>query len=205
MKELGLHCYFLSIEVAYSPKGLLFIQKYIWDILSQAGLTDTKSVATPLEVNAKLAISDGTFLPGPTQYRLVVGILVYLTITRLDIAFAVHAVNRFVTTPTTIHWQPLCVLFVIFITQRQNAILSSSNSLTFIAYSNSDQAGNIYEKSTTGYCVFLGQRVFCCSYHIWNSLALTSTTWVSTSHNPHLSNVIRKVNIKREFFWGDKR
>lgn len=90
-------------------------------------------------MNAKLAISDGTFLPGPTQYRLVVGSLVYLTITRLDIAFAVHAVNRFVTTPNPIHWQPLCVPFVIFITQQQNAILSSSNSLTFIAYSNSDR------------------------------------------------------------------
>lgn len=147
MKELGLHCYFLSIEVAYSPNGLLLIQKYIWDILSEAGLTDTKSVATPLEVNVKLAISDGTFLPDPTQYRRVVGSLFYLTITRLDIAFAVHAVNRFVTAPTTIHWQPLCVPFV---------ILSSSNSLTLIAYSNSDQAGNIYEKFTTGYCVFLG-------------------------------------------------
>lgn len=54
MKDPGILCYFLGIEVAYSPKGLLLTQqKYIHDILSRVALTDTKLVNTPMEVNVK--------------------------------------------------------------------------------------------------------------------------------------------------------
>lgn len=41
-------------ETDTKKNGLLHTrQKYIWDILSSVGLTDTNSVATPLKVNAK--------------------------------------------------------------------------------------------------------------------------------------------------------
>lgn len=58
MKDLGILCYFIGIEVAYSPKGLWLIQKkYIHDILSITALTDTKLLDTPMEVNVKLGLT----------------------------------------------------------------------------------------------------------------------------------------------------
>jgi hypothetical protein len=39
----------------------------------------------------------------PTLYRTIVGSLVYLTITRPDIAYVVHVVSQFVASPTTVH------------------------------------------------------------------------------------------------------
>ncbi|XP_019451840.1 PREDICTED: uncharacterized protein LOC109353939 [Lupinus angustifolius] len=105
MKDLGTLTYFLGIEVASSPRGYLLSQsKYIADILDLVSLSDTKVVDSPLETNARYTSSDGVPLSEPTLYRTLVGSLVYLTITRPDIAYAVHIVSQFVSSPTTVHW-----------------------------------------------------------------------------------------------------
>lgn len=42
-----------------------------------------------------------------TRYRHLVGSLVYLTVTRPDIAHAVHIVSQFVSAPTSVHYDHL--------------------------------------------------------------------------------------------------
>ena len=84
MKNLGSLGYFLGIKVAYSHKGYLLSQsKYVVDILERAGLTDNKTVDTPIKVNAKYSSSDGVLLSSPTVYHTIVESLVYLAITLL--------------------------------------------------------------------------------------------------------------------------
>lgn len=65
------------------------------EVIHRAGLTDTTVVATPIEWNVPLSTSDGVPLGDPTLYRELVGCLVYLTVTRPDIAYAVHVVSQF--------------------------------------------------------------------------------------------------------------
>jgi len=94
MKDLGYLRYFLCIEVAYSLRGYLFSQsKYVADILERAKLTDNKTVDTPIEVNTRYSSSDDLPLINPTLYRTIVESLVYLTITRPDIAYVFHVVS----------------------------------------------------------------------------------------------------------------
>ena len=60
MKDLGHLSYFLGLEITHSIDGLYITQaKYASDLLSQAGLTDSKTVDIPVELNAHLTPSGG--------------------------------------------------------------------------------------------------------------------------------------------------
>ncbi|GKV18658.1 hypothetical protein SLEP1_g29008 [Rubroshorea leprosula] len=96
MKDLGVLTYFLGLEVTSSNDGYLLSQvKYASNLVSKAKLNDGKSVSTPLEPNVKLTPMHGSLLSDPTHYQQLVGSLVYLTMTRLDIAYAIHIVSQF--------------------------------------------------------------------------------------------------------------
>ncbi|RVX06473.1 Retrovirus-related Pol polyprotein from transposon RE1 [Vitis vinifera] len=55
-----------------------------------AGLTDSKTVDTLVELNVHLTPSGGKPLSNPSLYIRLVGSLVYLTVTRPDISYVVH-------------------------------------------------------------------------------------------------------------------
>ena len=98
MKDLGPLTYFLGLEVQQSRKGMFLHQhKYAIDLIDLASLTEATPVDTPLEVNVKLRKDDGDLLSDPTFSRRLVGSLVYLTTTRLDISYAVNVVSQFMT------------------------------------------------------------------------------------------------------------
>ncbi|KAK3023343.1 hypothetical protein RJ639_043530 [Escallonia herrerae] len=61
-----------------------------YDLLSRAGLTDSKTASTPLEPNVRFTPLDGTPLRDPTLHRTLDDSLVYLTVTCPDMAYAVH-------------------------------------------------------------------------------------------------------------------
>jgi histone deacetylase 1/2 len=69
-------------------------------------MTICKAVATPLSVSENLSLTDGAILSSEdsTRYRSIVGVLQYITLTRLDIAFSVHKVYQFLHAPTTVYW-----------------------------------------------------------------------------------------------------
>ncbi|CAA2969944.1 Retrovirus-related Pol poly from transposon TNT 1-94 [Olea europaea subsp. europaea] len=104
MKNLGPLTYFLGLEVHTDSTGIFLNQhKYIQDLITLAGLQDSSSVDTPLEVNVKYRREEGELLPDPTIFRQLVGSLNYLTITRPDISFAVQQVSQFMQTPRHLH------------------------------------------------------------------------------------------------------
>ena len=87
MKDLGHLSYFLGFEITHSIDGLYITQaKYASKLLSRAGHTDSKTinsktVDTPVELNAHLTPSGGKPLSNPSLYRCLIGSLVYLTVT----------------------------------------------------------------------------------------------------------------------------
>jgi hypothetical protein len=91
MSDLGALSYFLGIEVLQTQNGIyLFQAKYIQDLLDRFGLSDTCTIATPMYLHLSLRPTHGTPLEDPSRYIHLVGSLVYLTVTRPDIAHAVH-------------------------------------------------------------------------------------------------------------------
>jgi len=104
MSDLGPLSYFLGIEVQHSPKGYFLSQsKYIEDLIGRSGISDNRTAATPMDLHMQLHPTDGTPIEDPSQYHYIVGSLVYLTVTRPDIAHAVHILSQFVSAPTSVH------------------------------------------------------------------------------------------------------
>ena len=91
MKDLGHLNYFLGPEITHCIDGLYIIQaKYVSELLSRAGLTDSKTIDTPVELNAHLTPSEEKPLSNPSLYKRLVDSLVYLTVTRPNISYVVH-------------------------------------------------------------------------------------------------------------------
>jgi hypothetical protein len=146
-------------------------------LISKAGLMDDKVVDTPLEPNAKFSPSDGKPLPNVTLYRELVGRLVYLTVTRPDIAHAVHVVSQYMSAPTTAHFAAvLRIIRYLNGNLFQGLLLPASSSLQLRAYSDADWAGDHNDRrSTTGYCVFLGDSLISWRSKKQSTVARSST------------------------------
>ena len=105
MKDLGTLSYFLGLEITSSSDEYYLSQvKYASDLLSKVGITNNKIVSTPLEYNAKLTPLDGKLISNATRYRQLVGRLIYLTITCLDISHAVSMVSKFMDAHHSVHY-----------------------------------------------------------------------------------------------------
>jgi hypothetical protein len=103
MKDLGELCYFLGIEVIQFPKGIWLLQRqYALNKLSKYGMMGCKPISIPLEQNVKLSADEGDLVEDTTMYRRIVESLIYMTITRLDLSYAVGVVSQFMQTP----WKP---------------------------------------------------------------------------------------------------
>jgi len=162
MKDLGSLSYFLGLEISSDSSGYYLTQaRYASDLLSRAGLTDSKTAPTPLEYNTRLTPMEGSPLSDATLYRQLVGSLVYLTVTRPDIAQAVHIVSQFLSAPRSTHYAAvLRILRYVKGTLFYGLHYSASSPLELRAFSDADWAGDPTDRrSTTGYCFFLGDSL----------------------------------------------
>jgi hypothetical protein len=95
----------LGIEILQSSKGYYLSQsKHIEGLIARFGISDNHTAGTPMDIHLKLRPSDGPPLHDPSHYRHIVDSLVYLTITKPDIAHAVHILSQFVAAPTSVHY-----------------------------------------------------------------------------------------------------
>jgi hypothetical protein len=124
-------------------------------------LTDIKVVSTPLEMNARLSPLDGTPFSDATIYCQLVSSLVYLNVTRPNIAHAVHLVSQFLAAPYSTHYVAVIhILRYIKGTMFHGLHFSAHSTLDLCAYSDADWAGDPTDRrSTIGFCFFLGDSL----------------------------------------------
>ena len=130
--------------------------------MSRAGLTDSKTVDTPVEFNAHLTPTGGNPLSNPSLYRRLVGSLVYLTVTRPDISYAVHQVSQYLSTPRSTHYVAvLRILRYLKGTLFHGLFYFAQSPLVLYAFFDADWAGDpIDRRSTIGYWLLLSSWFF---------------------------------------------
>ena len=162
MKDLGHLSYFLGLEITHSTDGLYITQaKYASKLLFRARLTDSKTIDTPVEFNAHLTPLGGKALFNPSLYKRLVGSLVYLTVTHLDISYTVHQVSQYLFAPRSTHYAALLrILRYLKGTLFHGLFYSAQSPLVLCAFSDADWAGDPTDRrSATGYCFLLGSSL----------------------------------------------
>ncbi|GKF39935.1 uncharacterized mitochondrial protein-like protein, partial [Tanacetum coccineum] len=104
MNSMGELPFFLGLQVKQKEYGIFISQdKYVAEILKKFDFVSVKTVSTPIETNKSLTKDEEAADVDVHLYRSMIGSLMYLTVSRPDIMFAVCARSRFQVTPKTSH------------------------------------------------------------------------------------------------------
>nr|GEV53699.1 uncharacterized mitochondrial protein AtMg00810-like [Tanacetum cinerariifolium] len=153
MSSIGELTFFLVLQVKQKPDGIFISQdKYVVEILRKFRLTDGKSASTLIDTEKPLLKdSDGEDVDVHT-YRSMIGSLMFLTSSRLDIMFEVCACARFQVTPKVSHLHAVKRIFRYLKGKLRLGLWYPKDSpYNLVAYLDSDYAGeSLDRKSATG-------------------------------------------------------
>jgi hypothetical protein len=160
MSDLGRMKYFLGVEVIQNAE-LIFIcqKKYAREVLGRFGMEHSNAVQNPIVPGFKLTKNEENAKGvNTTEYKQLVGSLLYLTATRPDLMYAVGLVSRYMERPTEMHLQAVKrILRYLRGTTEFGIIYRKGDEGQLRAYADSDYAGDVDDrKSTSGFVFMLG-------------------------------------------------
>nr|GEW09842.1 hypothetical protein [Tanacetum cinerariifolium] len=191
MRELT---FFLGLQVKQSEEGIFISQDtYVAQILKKFDFSSVKTTSTPIETHKPLVKDKEATDVDVHLYRSMIGSLMYLTASRLDIMFAVCACSRFQVTPKLTHLYVVKRIFRYLKGQPKLGLWYHRDSpFDLEAYLDSDYAGaNLDRKFTTRGCQFLGRRLI--------SWQCKKQTIVATSTTE--AEYVAAANYCRQIFW----
>ncbi|XP_071736109.1 uncharacterized mitochondrial protein AtMg00810-like [Rutidosis leptorrhynchoides] len=191
MIDLGPLNYFLGISATRITNGMfLSPRKYALDILECAQMTNCKPCLTPVDTQSKLGL-EGPPFTDPTLYRSLAGALQYLTFTRPDLTYAVQQLCLYMHDPREPHFAALKRVLRYLRGFIDNGLqLFASSTTKLIPYSDADWGGCPgTRRSTSGYCVFLGDNLLswsskrqatisCSSDEVEYRVVVAETCWI---------------------------
>ncbi|GJU37060.1 putative ribonuclease H-like domain-containing protein, partial [Tanacetum coccineum] len=154
MSSMGKLTFFLGLQVKQQPDRIFIsLDKYVANILKKFDYWSIRTASTPIESNKPLVKDEDGEDVDVHVYRSMIGSLMYLTASRLDIMFAVCACARFQVTPKASHLNVVKRIFRYLKHQPKLGLWYPRDSpFVLEAFSDSDYVGaSLDRKSTTEY------------------------------------------------------
>ncbi|XP_040361976.1 secreted RxLR effector protein 161-like [Rosa chinensis] len=133
------------------------------EVSERFGMERSNSVRNPIVPDFKITKNEGGVRVDVTQYKQMVGSLMYVTVTRPDLMFVVSLVSRYMEKLTELHMQTIkrILRHVRGTVELGVCYKEGANSgEELVAFSNSDYAGNVDDRrSTSGYVFMLSNGV----------------------------------------------
>jgi hypothetical protein len=207
MTDLGKMRHFLGVEVIQNSQGIFMCQhRYAKEILERFGMENSNAVCSPMVTGTKLSKHDTGNKVDPTQFKQIIGSLMYLTATRPDLMFAVNMIARFMEHPVESHMMAAKrILRYIKGTLELGILYKKGEQADLIAYSDSDYGGDIDDrKSTSGYVFMLGSGAVA-----WSSrkqpivtLSTTEAEFIAAAHcvcqGIWLKRILDNIGLKQK-------
>ncbi|GJZ00579.1 putative ribonuclease H-like domain-containing protein, partial [Tanacetum coccineum] len=187
MSSMGELTFFLGLQVKQKEDGIFISQdKYVAEILKKFDFAGVKTASTPIETQKPLVKDEEASDVDVHLYRSMIGSLMYLTASRLDIMFAVCVCSRFQVNPKTFHLSSVKRIFRYLKGKSKLGLwYPRVSSFDLEAYSDSDYAeANLDRKSTTGGCQFLSRRLISwqCKKQTIVATSTTETEYVAAAN-----------------------
>nr|GEX43842.1 lignin-forming anionic peroxidase-like [Tanacetum cinerariifolium]GEX43852.1 lignin-forming anionic peroxidase-like [Tanacetum cinerariifolium] len=161
LHDLGSLNDFLGISAQRSSLGIFLSQsKFTEEIFERAHMQNCNMCKNPVDTESKFG-SDGDPISNPTLYRSHTGALQCLTFIRPDLSYVVQQVCLYMHDPRDPHFTALKrILRYVRGTLDYGLQLHVSSTTQLTAYTDADWAGcPVTRRSTSGYCVFLGDNL----------------------------------------------
>lgn len=127
------------------------------DLLKETGKLGAKPANVPMDYNHKVVQNDEP-LENIGVFQRLVGKLIYLTITRPDITYAVSYVSQFMQKPMKSHMELIHqILRYLKGCPGRGILMKCHGHVDIMGYSDADWAGSpVDRRSTSGFCMFVG-------------------------------------------------
>ena len=157
MSMVGELTYFLGLQVKQTDSGIYINQaKYARNLVKRFGLDNAAHARTPMATNAKLTNDPSGESVDVTLYRSMIGILLYLTASKPDIAFSVGVCCRFQSNPKVSHLNAVKrITKYVGGTCDYRLFYSKEFNLSLAGFSDSDWAGNADDRKAPLMDVFM--------------------------------------------------
>jgi hypothetical protein len=131
------------------------------EILRRFRMMECRPMYTPLVTNWRKIDASNSKTVDSTVYHQLIGSLMYLVNTRLDISFAVNSLSQFMVDPRRVHWiASKHVLHYLRGTMEYGLLYERSGGVTLAGFTDADWVGCAEDmKSASGCCFNIGSSI----------------------------------------------
>ena len=201
MIDLGKMRYFLGIEMIQKADGIFICQrKYAAELIKRFEMQNYNSVYNPIVSGRKVGRDKDGVKVNSMLYKQMVGNLMYLIATRLDMMFAVSLISRFMSDPNELHFTVVKrIMRYLKGTLELGIWYRREGKSELLGYTDSDYAGDVDDsKSTSGYVFLMSGGAVAWSSRKQPIVTVNYESRICGNSYMCLSSHLDEKNIKRD-------